>query len=128
MRTVANRAQLTIDGHKAYLEAVEGAFGGDADFAQMVKLYGRPTGKKAPWPQVFTVRVCREQQALRDWRLRTCSHQHVLCRAQQPDDADGHAAPHPPGQRLQQATREPPHHLSFYCVYYDFIRCISRWA
>lgn len=37
---LANRAQLTTDGHKAYLEAVEGAFGGDVDYAQLVKLYG----------------------------------------------------------------------------------------
>ncbi len=32
--------QLTSDGHKAYLEAVEGAFGGDVDYAQLVMLYG----------------------------------------------------------------------------------------
>src|ERR1700704_30406 len=37
---LANRVQLTSDGHKAYLEAVEGAFGGDVDYAQIVKLYG----------------------------------------------------------------------------------------
>jgi hypothetical protein len=37
---LANRVQLTTDGHKAYLEAVEGAFGDDVDFAQLVKLYG----------------------------------------------------------------------------------------
>ena len=30
---LANRVQLTSDGHKAYLEAVEGAFGGDVDYA-----------------------------------------------------------------------------------------------
>jgi IS1 family transposase len=37
---LANRVQLTTDGHKAYLEAVEGAFGMDVDYAQLVKLYG----------------------------------------------------------------------------------------
>ena len=41
-----NRVQLTTDGHKAYLEAVEGAFGGDVDYAQLIKLYGEPTGQK----------------------------------------------------------------------------------
>jgi IS1 family transposase len=41
---LANRVQLTSDGHKAYLEAVEGAFGGDVDYAQLVKIYGLPTG------------------------------------------------------------------------------------
>jgi IS1 family transposase len=37
---LANRVQLTSDGHKAYLEAVEGAFGSDIDYAMLVKLYG----------------------------------------------------------------------------------------
>jgi IS1 family transposase len=37
---LANRVQLTSDGHKAYLEAVEGAFGGDIDYAMLVKLFG----------------------------------------------------------------------------------------
>jgi IS1 family transposase len=37
---LANRIQLTSDGHKAYLEAVEGAFGADIDYAMLVKLYG----------------------------------------------------------------------------------------
>ena len=37
---LANRVQLTTDGLKAYLSAVEGAFGADVDYAQLVKLYG----------------------------------------------------------------------------------------
>jgi IS1 family transposase len=37
---LANRVQLTSDGHKAYLDAVEEAFGADVDYAQLVKLYG----------------------------------------------------------------------------------------
>ena len=37
---LANRVQLTTDGHGAYLDAVEGAFGIDVDFAQLVKIYG----------------------------------------------------------------------------------------
>jgi IS1 family transposase len=37
---LGNRVQLTSDGHRAYLEAVEGAFGGDVDYAQLVKVYG----------------------------------------------------------------------------------------
>jgi IS1 family transposase len=44
---LANRVQLTTDGHRAYLEAVEGAFGGDVDYAQLVKIYGEsPDGAK----------------------------------------------------------------------------------
>ena len=37
---LANRVQLTTDGHKAYLQAVEEAFGADIDYAMLVKLYG----------------------------------------------------------------------------------------
>jgi hypothetical protein len=32
--------QLTNDGHRAYLEAVESAFGGNVDYAQLAKIYG----------------------------------------------------------------------------------------
>jgi IS1 family transposase len=41
---IVNRVQLTTDGHKPYLEAVEGAFGVDVDYAQLVKIYGSATG------------------------------------------------------------------------------------
>ncbi|KAB2961104.1 MAG: pyridoxamine 5'-phosphate oxidase family protein [Candidatus Methylomirabilis oxygeniifera] len=37
---LATRVQLTTDGLKVYLEAIEGAFGADIDYAQLVKLFG----------------------------------------------------------------------------------------
>jgi IS1 family transposase len=37
---LSNRIQLTSDGHRAYLEAVESAFGSEVDYAMLVKLYG----------------------------------------------------------------------------------------
>jgi hypothetical protein len=37
---LANRVQLTTDGHGAYLSAVLGAFGIDVDYAQLIKIYG----------------------------------------------------------------------------------------
>ena len=39
---LANRVQLTTDGHRAYLVAVEKVFGADVDYSQLVKLYGNP--------------------------------------------------------------------------------------
>lgn len=42
---LANRVQLTTDGHRAYFVAVHEAFGGDVDYAMLVKLYGEPKGK-----------------------------------------------------------------------------------
>lgn len=44
---LANRVQLTTDGHKAYLTAVEEAFGADVDYAQLVKIYGSVTDNMA---------------------------------------------------------------------------------
>lgn len=41
---LANRVQLTTDGHRAYLQAVEEAFGADVDYGMLVKLYGQETG------------------------------------------------------------------------------------
>jgi len=44
---LATRVQLTTDGHRAYLDAVDGAFGGQVDYAMLVKLYGSdPEGEK----------------------------------------------------------------------------------
>lgn len=37
---LANRVQITSDGHKAYLDAVDMSFGGDVDYAMLVKIYG----------------------------------------------------------------------------------------
>ncbi len=48
---LANRVQLSTDGHRAYLEAVEGAFGADVDYAQIIKMYGAtpsPAGRYSP--------------------------------------------------------------------------------
>ncbi len=39
---LATRVQLTSDGHKPYLEAIEGAFGNAIDYAMLVKVYGQP--------------------------------------------------------------------------------------
>src|SRR5438874_1636794 len=37
---LAHRVQLTTDGHRAYLSAVEDAFGAEIDYAMLQKIYG----------------------------------------------------------------------------------------
>jgi IS1 family transposase len=37
---MANRIQLTTDGHRVYVDAVDSAFGSEIDYAMLVKLYG----------------------------------------------------------------------------------------
>jgi IS1 family transposase len=39
---LVNRVQLTTDGHRPYLEAVEAAFGSEIDYAMLIKIYGKP--------------------------------------------------------------------------------------
>lgn len=59
---LATRVQLTTDGHKPYLEAVEGAFGADVDYATLVKIYGTspdaPKGRYSP-PECTGIRKNR---------------------------------------------------------------------
>ena len=61
---LANRVQLTSDGHKAYLEAVEGAFGGDIDYAVLHKVYGTSPeaakGRYSPAECIGTTKNCIE--------------------------------------------------------------------
>jgi IS1 family transposase len=59
---LVNRVQLTSDGHRAYLEAVEGAFGGDVDYAQLVKLYGAaPEGAKGRYSPAECIGARKER-------------------------------------------------------------------
>jgi IS1 family transposase len=51
---LANRVQLTTDGHKAYLDAVDDAFAGEVDYAQLVKVYG----KEQAGPGRYSPPVC----------------------------------------------------------------------
>jgi IS1 family transposase len=51
---LANRVQLTSDGHKPYLEAVEQSFGADIDYAMLVKYYGDAPGAGRYSPGVCT--------------------------------------------------------------------------
>jgi IS1 family transposase len=47
-KRLRNRVQLTTDGHHPYLQAVEAAFGGNVDYAQLVKTYGTDQDPRKP--------------------------------------------------------------------------------
>ena len=50
-KRLTNRVQITSDGHRAYLEAIEAGFGADVDEAQLIKVYGEvpnPKGRYSP--------------------------------------------------------------------------------
>ena len=47
------RLQITTDGHKPYLEAIEGAFGCEVDYGMLIKVYGcEPEGERRYSPPV----------------------------------------------------------------------------
>ena len=74
---LANRVQLSSDGHKAYLEAVEGAFGGDVNYAQVIKLYGKLPGvddERRYSPAVCTSVEKRRIEGDPDMRLANTSY------------------------------------------------------
>jgi len=52
---LTSRIQLTTDGHRPYLQAVEGAFGADIDYAMLIKEYGiDPTDRRFSAPVVLS--------------------------------------------------------------------------
>jgi IS1 family transposase len=59
---LAERVQLTSDGHRAYLEAVEGAFGADIDYAMLNKIYGAsPESAKGRYSPAECVGVTKQR-------------------------------------------------------------------
>ncbi len=56
-----NRVQLTTDGHRVYLSAVESAFGSDIDYAMLVKMYGSDAGADTKYspPECIGTQVVR---------------------------------------------------------------------
>jgi IS1 family transposase len=44
---IRNRVQITTDGNRVYLDAVEDAFGADIDYAMLQKIYGAPSQEES---------------------------------------------------------------------------------
>lgn len=64
-RLASPQIQITTDGYPYYREAVEGAFEGQADFAQVIKIFGGPAqydanGRYSPSPMMDTIIKIRE--------------------------------------------------------------------
>ena len=120
-RRLANRVQLTSDGHKAYLEAVEGAFGGDIDYAMLIKTLRRGAGERQGPLQPR--RLHRRAKDAGRGQSRSRAYQHVLRRASEPHDPDAHAPVHPVDERLS-ARRSRTTRIRSRCLmtYYNFVR------
>jgi IS1 family transposase len=74
---LANRVQLTTDGHRVYLTAVELGFGTDVDYAMLVKLYGNDTPDRESRYSPAEVISCRSIPLIGDPQHRHISTSYV---------------------------------------------------
>jgi hypothetical protein len=82
-KRLANRVQLTSDGHKAYLEAVEGAFGSNIDYAMLVKVYGpAPEGQRRYSPAEFVGAVKHRIEVKPDPKQSHFRERSIVCNCQ----------------------------------------------
>jgi transposase-like protein len=71
---LANRAQLTTDGHRAYLKAVEDTFGAEMDYAILQKIYGTLENHEPALVFYFMYyNFCRIHQTLWWWHTFKCT-------------------------------------------------------
>lgn len=99
---LSNRIQLTTDGHKVYVNAVEAAFGADIDYAMLVKMYGNDAEAEratAP-PHALGVKL---RPSL---GYESNAHLHKLRGAPEPNDANVYAPIHPPHEWILEESRE----------------------
>ena len=97
---VRTRVQITTDGHRGYLEAVEGAFGMDCDYAMLQKIYGAPSDEEIRRYSPARCIGCDMKVVRRQPRPQ--ARQHQLCRAPEPNHAHVHAALYEADKRIQQ--------------------------
>ena len=108
----ADGGSLTLpvsNGHKPYLIAVEEAFGGDVDYAMIIKEYGNPAdddGSKQAHRR-YSPGIVNGVEKIVVVVSQPGPDQHQLRGAEQPDAADEHAALHQADERLLEEAGPP---------------------
>jgi IS1 family transposase len=101
---LSNRVQITSDGHRAYVEAIEGAFGEDVDFRparEALRPHAVASRPLQPGP------MHRRPQEGPDRKPRRRPHLNLLRGAREPLDPHGQPPLHAPHERLLQKDRQP---------------------
>ena len=104
---LANRVQLTSDGLRLYVDAVEDVFGADVDYAQLVKLYGASGENETRYSPAKCI-GCLSKTVTGNPDPKHVSTSYVE-RAES-HDADAHAPVHTADERILKEGREPHPH------------------
>lgn len=118
---IANRVQLTSDGHKAYLKPLKGAFGNDIDCATLVKRYGAsPESFKGRYSPAECIGA-RKERIEGDPDPKHV--QHVLRGAKQSECEDAQPVLNEPRRRRPRFPVNLIHLLSlhFFCIWFPRI-------
>jgi hypothetical protein len=91
-------------GHKAYLEAVENAFGADIDYAQLQKIYGASLENETRYSPRPLYRL-RHESCERESRFQ--AREHIVCGTPEPQHENEHSPIHSPDQCVLEEDREP---------------------
>jgi len=110
---LANRVQLSTDGHRPYLDAVDNAFGGQIDYAMLVKIYGgAPTAVEQRRYSPAGLLSAEKREDFRQPRHGPRLDQ--LRRAPESDHAHGDAPVHAADERFQQKVQNLEHAVSLH--------------
>jgi IS1 family transposase len=117
---IHGRVQITTDGHRAYLEAAEEAFGADVDYAQLLKIYGATSNQETRRYSPSTCIGCEMKAVSRDPDLKHVSTSSV----------ERHSLTMPLGMRrftrlTNGFSRKIQNHaamVAIHAVYYNFAR------
>ncbi len=117
---LANRVQLSTDGHKPYLHAVEATFGADVNYAMIHKIYGAATGGgRAP---LQPRRLHGDRQARDHRQPRRVKGVHELRGAPEPHHADGMRRFTRLTNGFSKKVENLAHAVSLHYMHYNFAR------
>jgi hypothetical protein len=113
------RVQLTTDGHKPYLAAVEDAFGADIDYAVLQKIYGQGTNPEKRYSPAICL-GCKVETVTGEPDPRHMST--FLRRAPKPHDADVDPQVHAADKCVLKKIENHAAAVALYFMYYNFGR------
>jgi hypothetical protein len=122
---LANRVQVTSDGHRLYLVAMDTVFGDEADYAMLQKIYGTdPVAEKRYSPAKCLGAVKRVVSGNPDADVKHISTSYA---ERQSHDAGAHPTVYSAHECVLKEAREPHgYSVALYQMFYNFVRIIHQ--